>query len=162
MEIPPLVLDFWSIFFLVAGGQAWFISFILFVKKDGRRASSYLALFLFFFGLMLVFNFFFWSKAWYRFSHLVHTNSIINYVFGPLLLLYLDSLSEKPTMQRWGWLHFLPAVILLIHMSPFFLNVHDVKIQILKGVLPWPKGLLNGNLGYLRSFKFFLACSSLW
>ena len=114
-----------------------------------------MALFLFFFGLMLVFNFFHWSRAWYRFSHLQFSNSIINYLFGPLLLLYLDALRKKPRLQQWKWLHFIPALLLWIHMMPFFFSSHETKILYLTGQLSWPNGLLHHYVGYLIRYFIF-------
>ena len=152
MDIPDITLDFWTILFLVAGAQACFFSIlILLLNKEKGKGRMYLSAFLFLFGYMLIFNFCYWTNYLYRFPVLLHTISPLNYVFGPLLLLYFDKQRKNPGMQTFWYLHFIPFILVLLHMSPFYFSDGSSKLLMISGEMPFPKGLLPRFFGALYS-----------
>ncbi|MDW3648346.1 MAG: AraC family transcriptional regulator [Bacteroidia bacterium] len=150
MDIPDITLDFWTILFLVAGAQACFFSIlILLLNQEKGKGRIYLSVFLFLFGYMLIFNFCYWTNYLYRFPALLHTISPLNYVFGPLLLLYFDKQRKEPKLQKFWYLHFIPVVLVFLHLSPFYLADGSSKLLMISGEMPFPKGLLFRYVGYL-------------
>lgn len=155
-EIPVITLSFWPIIFLIAGGQSIFFSFLLLTNNKQLASNSYLAAFLFAFGYMLIFNFSYWTNYIYEFPHFFYTNLPLNYLFGPLLLLYLDSLQSQPKLQKWWWVHFIPVVVYLLFFSPFYLQSAATKLANINGTVPYPKPYKwTKFIGYMGQFKFF-------
>lgn len=152
MEIPDISLDFWAILFLLAGAQACFLSLLILIsQKEKGRSPKYLAAFLFLFGYMLIFNFCYWTNYLYRIPHLFLSILPLNYVFGPLLLLYFDSQRIKSSYQKYWYLHFLAACLIVLHLSPFYILDAETKLLILNRELSYPEGLLPQVFGYLNS-----------
>ncbi len=155
-EIPAITLSFWPIIFLIAGGQSIFFSFLLFTNKKQVASNGYLAVFLVAFGYMLIFNFSYWTNYIYELPHFFYTNLPLNYLFGPLLLLYLDSLRSQPKLQKWWWVHFIPVLIYLIFFSPFYFQPAVTKLANVTGETPFPKPYQWLKfIGYMGQFKFF-------
>ena len=156
-NLPEVTLSFWPIIFLIAGGQSIFFSVLLMTNKKQWASNGYLAAFLFCFGYMLIFNFCYWTNYIYQFPHFLYTNLILNFLFGPLLLLYLDSLRPKPILQKWGWCHFIPAILYFLYLAPFYFQEGTIKVGNIIGTLPfqspYPKGL--NFMGYMGRFKVF-------
>lgn len=166
-EIPQLTLSFWPIVFLIAGGQSLFFSVIIFTTKKQQSANIYLSAFLLFFGYMLVFNFCYWTNYMYHLPHFFYTNIVMNYLFGPLLLLYLDAFRRTPKLQKWWWIHFLPVVIYCLYMSPFYFENAATKLAYIQGTTPYPKpqwGAFNiiGQMGSFKVFAVHLLCYFGW
>ena len=156
MELPELQLSFWPILFLMAGGQSLFFSVLILTKGKGNRLSNlYLSLILLLFGYMLFFHFCWWTYFNYRIPHVILTNLPIYYCLSPLLLLYLDSNRQKPQLQKLQWLHFLPAVLILLYLFPFYFQSGADKIAVIEGELKFPKFGFTAPLGFMANYKFF-------
>lgn len=155
--IPTVILSFWPIIFLVAAGQSIFFSTLLMSSRKENPSNFYLAVFLCLFGYMLFFNFGYWTNFIYQFPHLFYTNLPLNYLFGPLLLLYLDSLQPKPKLQKWWWLHFVPVLVYVLYMAPFFLQSGATKLANITGATPFPTPLFKSShfLRHMGRFNVF-------
>ena len=165
-EIPTATLSFWPIVFLLAGGQGIFFSILLLNNKKNRPANFYLAAFIFFFSYMLIFNFCYWSNFIYQFAHFFHTNLLLNFLLGPLLLLYLDTFRKQPKLQKWWWVHFLPVLVFSFYLSPFFLQSAADKAQNLIGNQAYPTLFPSikfiGYMGTFRVFSIYLIVYFIW
>lgn len=156
MELPDIELSFWPILFLVAGGQAVFFSILLLTRnKEARMNNLYLSLFLLLFGYMLFFHFCWWTHFNYHFPSVFLTNLPIYYCFSPLLLLYFDSFRKKPQLQKYAWLHFIPAALLLFFLLPFYFQSGVEKVAIMKGAAEFPTFPYSNWIWEMRSYKFF-------
>lgn len=167
MDIPDIKLDFWTILFLVAGAQACFVSamILVFNKQDKLKGNLYLSAFLFLFGYMLIFNFCYWTNYLYTFPALFYTIFPLNYVYGPLLLLYFDTQRSQPKYQKWWFLQGIPFLLVILHMSPFYILDDVTKLQVVTGEISYPKGLLWRYIGYMNTpmvFGSFMMGYFLW
>ncbi|MEO1216146.1 MAG: helix-turn-helix domain-containing protein [Bacteroidota bacterium] len=166
MNLPDITLDFWAILFLVAGAQTCFISIlILLLNKEKGKGRFYLSAFLFLFGYLLIFNFCYWTNYLYHFPALLHAISPLNYVFGPLLLLYFDKQRNEAKLQIFWYLHFLPLLLVFLHLSPFYLADGTSELLMISGEMPFPKGFLPRFVGYLYSpfvFGSFMIVYFIW
>ena len=149
--LPEIIISFWPLFFLVAGGQSIFFSILVLSNKSQNKSNLYLAAFLFLFGFMLIYNFAYWSNYQYHNSHFYFSNLTLNYLFGPLLLLYLDSLRPEPKLQQWAWVHFLPAIIYFLFLSPFYFQNMEAKVLNIMGEVPVPFNKKILFIGYMLS-----------
>ncbi len=156
MEIPNIELSFWPILFLIAGGQGLFFSALVFKHHKGNRLSSiYLGLLLFLFSYMLFFHFCWWTNYHYHFPHVYLTNTPIYYCFSPLLLLYFDSLRVKPQLQKHRWAHFLPSLLLIFFLLPFFLQGTADKLATITGEAAFPQFSFGSWVWIMVNFKLF-------
>ncbi|MFK8007205.1 MAG: helix-turn-helix domain-containing protein [Saprospiraceae bacterium] len=104
--------------------------FLLFNNSAKNRANIYLGLLVLlsvtYFGQGFVFRF----DLLERFPHVIGTSKLINFLIGPLTYLYVRACTQKGfEMKPILWLHFLPFVLDLIYLSPFFMQSGAEKIN---------------------------------
>ena len=142
LEIPEVQLSFWPLFFLIAGGQSWLISALLLTDKTRRRSQRYLAALMFCFGYMLMFDFAYWTNVMFHLPHVLFTLPAFNFLFGPLLLLYIASFRKTSRLHKWQLLHFIPALLVVVYMFPFYIQDGADKLQIMMGQMSFPWRIL--------------------
>ncbi len=155
MNSANLTIDLWSVLFLVAACQAIFVAVVILMKKERTRSAIFFSVFMLLFAHMLIFNFFYWTGLFHTYPFLTITNFPINFAFGPLLLLYLDAQRTKPKLQRWWWVHFIPAILMFLHFLPFYVLKSSQKISIWQGETPFPDFLLFDFFTNFRDYRFF-------
>lgn len=72
----------------------------------------------------------------------------LSYLLGPLLFYYVKTtLSDSNKLQKWDWLHLLPAVFIVINCLPFTTLPFDQKAQIAHEIV-------NVTENYALDFNF--------
>ncbi len=72
----------------------------------------------------------------------------LSYVLGPLLFYYVKTtLSDNNKLEKWDWLHLLPAVFIIINCLPFTTLPFDQKAQIAHEIV-------NVTENYTLDFNF--------
>ena len=131
--------------FLVMG---LFLSVKTFFYETGhQKANRYLGAFLFCAATIMFFNFhYFYCDS---FTVIVISTFGFNqfyFLLGPFALLYIrGTLRDDARLKPLELLHFLPFVLLVVGMIPYFL-------------LPWEKKLEVSRLLYERKWEDFFPC----
>ncbi|WP_018128099.1 helix-turn-helix domain-containing protein [Balneola vulgaris] len=122
-----------EIVFLLGAIHGLFLALILALKKTNQLPNKLLAL------LMLVFSIDLGMAAFYNSQLLsVHPMLIgidfpITLLYGPLLFLYVKLMRDgSDTLTVLDYLHFIPFVVLLIYMIPFFIEPGNEKLAFTK------------------------------
>jgi len=156
MEMTTIELSFWPVLFLIAGGQACFFALLFWLNpKIPPPGKGYLTLLLLLFGYMLFFHFCWWTHYNLKFPHILLTNIPVYYCFGPLLLLYMDSLRKQPSLQKKWWLHFIPLFLVIFFLTPFYFLSGNEKLAAIHGQMSFPVFPGTRWLKELLSFKVF-------
>jgi AraC-like DNA-binding protein len=81
---------------------------------------------------------------------LFRTDTLILYLAGPSIFLYIVFLTRKRIRLQWtDSLHLIPAFIYLIDFLPFFGTSNDYKRQVVSGLLQAPESILYFKEGFL-------------
>lgn len=136
MQQPQPSLDTWTTFFLLAAGHGIFLAFMLFFNKRGNQAANrILGLFIFCFALTLVDYVGHWTKYHYYFPYLANMYKFLAFLFGPLLFLYFKRIEEDTIRWSRFWLHFIPFLLMLVYLAPWFMIPGPSKVKLLQGVV---------------------------
>jgi len=139
-------LNTWAVLLLFAAAQGVFLALILFTHRRGnRRANRVLALLILLLALRLLETVGYWTKYLYEFPHFWLSTASFSFLFGPLLYFYAKLLSTEPLkIDRKQALHFLPFLLYLAWLVPFYSLPREVKLGILarylaveNPTLPW-------------------------
>lgn len=115
----------------LGGFQAIILAIFLFKKKINNKANLILSFLVFSFGISCIFYSFNSLEFYLRFPHLIRLNWGIPLIFGPLVFLYTSSLIKYNGGYKKYYLHFMPYVLNLIILMPFFIKSSEEKIQVL-------------------------------
>ncbi len=116
--------------FIIGASLAFFLEFILISKKEKSLADKILTIWMFVLGAHLLLHFFESQELDQRYHFLLGINTPFPLLHGPLLFLYTKALtSAKGQMDRLDYLHFLPALLVVLIMLPFFFSPGIEKLQ---------------------------------
>jgi AraC-like DNA-binding protein len=138
----------WTIIFLIAAVQGYFLSAILFFLKKGNvSANKTLALLILCFSLQMTFYVMFWTGYNQAYPWMNFWVEPLVFLAGPLLYLYILKLDSRKLPPKY-FFHFLPAIIIFIFHLPFILRNLFGRIEFLRNYffLPlndWFKGIFN-------------------
>lgn len=136
MQHPQPSLDTWTIFFLLAAGHGLFLTLMLFFNKKGnQRANRILGLFILCFSLTLIDYVGYWTRYHFYFPYLANMYKPLAFLFGPLLFLYFKQIEEDNIRWSRYWLHFIPFLLMLVYLGPWFLVPGPSKMNLLQGVV---------------------------
>lgn len=136
MEHPQPSLDTWTIFFLLAAGHGLFLALVLFFNKKGNQAANrILGLFILCFALTLIDYVGYWTHYNYFFPYLTDMFKPLAFLFGPLLFLYFKRIEEDSIRWSRDWMHFIPFLLMLVYLTPWFLIPGPSKVKLLQGVV---------------------------
>ena len=126
--------NFWVLFFLVAFFQGVFLSISLLTTRPYKQPNkSLLAVLLLAFCVILSEELIEEARLYATFPHFIKVSTLIPFLFGPLLYLYFQGLSNplvKFKVTR--WLHFLPFGLSLLWHLPFYLSSGQYKLASFK------------------------------
>ena len=120
-----------NILLKLGGLQALILVVFLFRKKANNRANVILAVLVFFLGISCLMYSFNNLEFYVEYPHLIRVDWGIPLLFGPLIYLHTVSLTNSEKSTRKMYQHFVPYVINLAILTPFFLKPSEEKIQIL-------------------------------
>ena len=127
-----------------------FTSFILlYYLSSLNRSNIFLALFFLCCNLvvMVYYGLHFTKDLFWEGVSFVHWLPL-SYLLGPLLFFYVKTtLSDNNKLEKWDWLHLLPAVFIVINCLPFTTLPFDQKAQIAHEIV-------NVTENYTLDFNF--------
>ena len=127
-----------------------FTSFILlYYLSSLNRSNIFLALFFLCCNLvvMVYYGLHFTKDLFWEGVSFVHWLPL-SYLLGPLLFFYVKTtLGDNNKLEKWDWLHLLPAVFILINCLPFTTLPFDQKAQIAHEIV-------NVTENYTLDFNF--------
>jgi AraC-like DNA-binding protein len=126
-----------NVLYIIGIFLAFFISLLLFTKKNKSLSDKILALFILFSGVHLLNFYLYINSYWEVYPHLVGVCAPIPLVYGPLLYLYVyANLEPSKQLSAKHYFHFAPIVLAYLYMSPFiFLYTENQKRLVDSGEL---------------------------
>jgi len=107
-----------------------FLVFILLSKKDKSNADKLLTLWLFLTGVHLFFFYVKNTQQHLHFPHLLGIEISMPLLHGPFLFLYTSTLTNQQQSWKINLLHFIPYVLSLLSLIPFFRLSPQQKIYV--------------------------------
>lgn len=111
--------------------QSILLAVLLFRKKTNNKANLVLAALVFLFGISCLFYSFNNIETFLQLPHLIRLDWGLPLLFGPLIYIYTLSLVYKKKRAESCYPHFIPYLINLVILAPFFIKSSEEKIQIL-------------------------------
>jgi AraC-like DNA-binding protein len=116
--------------YLIGIGITFFLVFILSGKKNKSKGDIILAIWLFFTGIHLVLYYLIVTEKYVAFPFLLGFEIPMPLLHGPFLFLYTTALTNQKHNKIFNALHFIPFIIALISLFPFFILPFQLKIKI--------------------------------
>jgi AraC-like DNA-binding protein len=107
-----------------------FLVVILASKKNKSEPDKILALWLFFTGFHLFLYYLHYKNDFASFPFLLGFELPMPLVQGPFLFLYTSALTNQNQKKKYNLLHFLPFVIAVLILIPFFRLSFDEKLKV--------------------------------
>jgi len=143
----------WFFLFAFALNGLIAISILLFKNKTFRLANSLLAINLIGISLSAITVSLLESRLILQVPHYYRLPSPIIYAMFPAAYLYVKLiLEDRPYLKRWEYLHFLPALLHLIEMTPFYLSNTETKIMDINHALSRSIEMFAHSEGQLPAF----------
>ncbi len=132
LEIKPAFTLF-SVINLIGIAQAIFFSVLLFIPKENRsKAHLFLALFLLAYALVQLSEVLDESKYIIVLPNMSQVFPALIFAMGPLLFFYVRALTNKDFTLNWKHLlHFIPLLVLLLLLIPYFSLSTSEKLKII-------------------------------
>ncbi|MBT8272747.1 MAG: AraC family transcriptional regulator [Bacteroidia bacterium] len=124
--------NFLSIFYLFAGFIGLFIFVVLNLKRGVNKQSTFLiSLFVLFHSLFIIHLSLYLINCHYYFPDSLLVSTVFTLLYGPLIYLYFRMTVTNYRLRWLDGIHFLPAIVLLIYIFPFYLLSSQEKFVIL-------------------------------
>jgi AraC-like DNA-binding protein len=113
--------------------QALLLAFVLVSAKRGNRtANLMLAAFMANASILLAWTVLNSTSYVYLFPHLLRFNHPFDFAIAPLLYLYVKVLTARsPRLKKRDLLHFIPSVLCVIYLLPFYFQSGEAKLNSL-------------------------------
>jgi hypothetical protein len=141
--MPPVPsFNTWTIVFLIAAVQGYFIAFVLFRWRRGNRqanrvlANAAAAVF----AITLSEYVLYWTNYLFRFVHAADLSAQFPFLFGPLVWLYLRAIYEQKALRWKDGLHFIPFLAAVLAYLPWYTMSAAEKTAAMLGKGPFPFG----------------------
>ncbi|MBZ4035562.1 helix-turn-helix domain-containing protein [Flavobacterium sp. 17A] len=108
----------------------FFLVVILSSKKNKSDADKILALWLFFTGFHLFLYYLHYKNDFASFPFLLGLELPMPLLQGPFLYLYTSALTNQNQNKKYNLLHFLPFVIAILFLMPFFSLSFEEKLKV--------------------------------
>lgn len=116
----------------LGGIQALLLGVILLKKKVNNKANVILAILVFSLGISCLLYSFNYLDFYIQFPHMIRVDWGVPLLFGPLIYLYTLFLTNSNIQfKETHYVHFLPYLINIVILTPFFIKSSEEKIQIL-------------------------------
>lgn len=104
------------------------------LNRDPKHGTRLLALGLLTISIILIFNSFIYIDGFYlRHPNIWRKGLPFQYLVPPLFYLYVRAiLNRETTFRKWDWLHFMPALLHAIELTPFYLLSTPEKLVYIK------------------------------
>jgi len=153
--------DVLGIIYITGAIQGFFLAVSLFVKKANRSANKYLATAVLFWSFMLLENYFEVKNLYAVFPHIIYSSITVKLIFWPLIFLYVSTLTSlKKIFDIRRYLHFLPFILALFYMYPFYIRSGIYKLDYLDiygvSVTETTFELITSLYGFIYMIMLFL------
>jgi hypothetical protein len=127
---------------------------LVILNRDPRHSTRLLALALLTISIVLIFNSFIYIDGFYSsYPNLWRAGLPFQYMVSPLFYLYVRAiLNRETTFGKWDWIHFMPAFLHLVELTPFYLLPTPEKIVYVKYMFSHPELLPQQNEGLLPAY----------
>ena len=127
-------LDFWNLMHLLGAAQGIFMAAVFFFHQRGNRvANRFLGMLLLVFSLRLLEIVAFWTRYFLIIPDFFLITFPLTYLFGVLFYLYTQQLLPgKRKTHKHTWVHFVPFILCLLYMIPFYSLSNTTKLFILE------------------------------
>jgi len=126
--VPTIPLDLPAIFCLLGVAQAILLAAVLLTRKRGNRsANRSLAAIAVAISITVGATILSYAHYFQVYPHLSRISHPFDFLGAPLLFLYVKALTSK---TRLGWkalLHFVPAVLAVLYLVPFYMQTAEYK-----------------------------------
>jgi AraC-like DNA-binding protein len=137
----------------LGGIQALLLGVILLKKKINSKANLILAILVFSLGISCLLYSFNYLDFYIQFPYMIRVDWGIPLLFGPLIYLYTSFLTNtRIQFKESHYLHFIPYLINIAILIPFFIKSSEEKIQILDY---FTASITSGTDNYFR-YNFIL------
>lgn len=129
-ELPPIHLTFWNFLFTGLSFIGTFFSIKL-ISSSRLRNSAQLALGLYLLlqSLVLLEYCFFWTNYIYRIPWFYASTYLFPFLYGPLLLIYFDSVFDNCKPLQLYALHLIPFLLFFGLKIPFYFSSPETKFH---------------------------------
>lgn len=156
MEQPSF--NSWTILFLIAAMQGFFLTTLLFLHKKGNRAANTsLAFLILSFSIQMSYYVMFWTGYSRVYVWMNFWIEPLVFLSGPLIYLYIFQLDNRRNPPKWK-LHFIPAIAIFIFLIPFILRNIFGRITFLRNYYFLP---LNNSIPFILQSFIYLQIASL-
>lgn len=122
-----------TLIYIAAINIGLFISVLILIKKTKTRSDWLLFIWMIINSLNLLFFYLVYSELIYDYPHIIGLNFPIPLLHGVFLYLYVSSVTNNfPRSKLVLFLHFLPAILCLLYLIPFFGLAAQEKIEIFR------------------------------
>lgn len=124
------------------------------LNRDSRHSTRLLAAALLTISIIIIFNSFIYVDGFYiHYPNIWRMGLPFQYLVPPLFYLYVRAILNRETFfRKWDWLHFMPALLHFIELTPFYLIPTPEKIIYIKYVFSHPELLPQQNEGILPAY----------
>lgn len=140
-----------EVVFLLGALHGFILALVLSQKKVNRVPNKLLAL------LMIVFSIDLGMAAFHSFGlhtsypDLIGVDYPLTLLYGPLLYLYVKTMRDgSTTIQQYDYLHFVPFIMLLIYMIPFYMGAPTEKLAFTSNVHKLSQTFGLGLINHLK------------
>lgn len=134
--------------------QGVFLASLLFTRRQNELANRLLGFLILLLSLQSVLVAYDTRDFFLAFPHLSRVGWLLPSLFGPLIYLFTAKLtSEQPAWHRKDFLHFVPFLLFLLYLSPYYLQPAATKIAYLDDFEKASKddfGILNQLLNLMH------------
>lgn len=122
----------WIIIYFFGAFVGIFIAVILnFRKKIDNVTIAIISVFIAISALYTINICLYLSNLHYQFPHTLYYTISFNFLFGPLLYFYFKRLTEQHRFRLKDGLHLLPAIIVLLYFTKYYILPKDEKLHLL-------------------------------
>ncbi len=109
---------------------------LLTIRRGNRRANRLLGILMLLFSFSISHTVFYNTGLYYRYPHLMMLSYPVLFLFGPLLYFYVRLLMQPGyRFGRRDSLHFIPFLLCVIGLLPFYILDSEQKLQVFRSGL---------------------------
>ncbi len=132
MAIPEIL----TLLIILGVAQGLFLAVLLLTRKQNPIANRILGGTMLAFSLFLIESVIYRRSSYHDFPHLIGVSQPLIYLFGPTIYLYALKLSDAArSLGRRALLHYLPALLVVAWLVPFYLQTGIEKAQYVDEVM---------------------------
>lgn len=124
------------------------------LNRDPKHSTRLLALALLTVSIILIYNSFIYIDGFYaHYPNLWRGGLPFQYLVAPLFYLYVRTiLNNETAFSKFDWIHFMPAFLHLVELTPFYFISTPEKIVYIKYMFSHPELLPQQNEGLMPAY----------